>query len=667
MFLKLDFETIFSSTGRRITGVHEFGAGLTGVFGDNEAGKSLRFEMLRFALFGTKALRASLPNYKKLKSEVTFVVDETYRVYRDLHKTELFKGDEKIASGASVVNEQIEKILGYGMGVFDIANASLQDEVQALTNMAPTERKKMVDRVVGLDTLDKLDKLYASDASELKAELDALRGMKRELVEPIMPEGYRPSSELRAEIEKLKPLVEERRNIAAKIAALPKQEPPAPEAPNAGRLPELYELKAKQDTQVAEAESIRRRIIELEAVKKPLNPYSVEALKEYLSGDQPEVWERFRAYQREKEAYLPPKHDETQLRAILATFERKQAWERAEALRCNSTVDCPHCQKSFSLQQGEIDKLLEPVRSVEEVETLGYTVSSVKAELAVAERYQLFTSRWPDVVAPTAPDMGLRGHVENLLFGEEKYQSARAELDTLAVPMVDTTDYASLIKKAQAEKAALDLYELQIIEYKKALNYKQSVSPRLLELGNVDTDLSARESLIVGYTAYEQQQATYLALKGEQEKLQATIAEKETSLTTITMIRKMLSELRPKVKSYLMPSLNSVSSNLLAQMTNSVRNSIYINEDFDILVDGQRVETLSGSGKAVVNLAIRIALGSVLTHKVFSVFMADEVDAAMRGERAAYTAQCFKNLTKVVKQILVISHKDLEVDTRILL
>lgn len=101
-------------------------------------------------------------------------------------------------------------------------------------------------------------------------------------------------------------------------------------------------------------------------------------------------------------------------------------------------------------------------------------------------------------------------------------------------------------------------------------------------------------------------------------------------------------------------------------MTSGVRNSIYIDNEFDILVDGQRVETLSGSGKAVVNLAIRIALGTVLTNKIFSVFMVDEADAAMRGERASYTAECLRNLRKTVSQIFIISHKDIEVDTRIL-
>jgi len=87
---------------------------------------------------------------------------------------------------------------------------------------------------------------------------------------------------------------------------------------------------------------------------------------------------------------------------------------------------------------------------------------------------------------------------------------------------------------------------------------------------------------------------------------------------------------------------------LIAQMTANQRTNVAIDEDFDILVDGQPLNTLSGSGKAVANLAIRIGLGQVLTNKVFSVLMGDEVDASMDDDRAGYTAECLERLTKSI-------------------
>jgi hypothetical protein len=56
--------------------------------------------------------------------------------------------------------------------------------------------------------------------------------------------------------------------------------------------------------------------------------------------------------------------------------------------------------------------------------------------------------------------------------------------------------------------------------------------------------------------------------------------------------------------------------------------------EFDVVVDGQRLDTLSGSGKAVANLALRLGLGQVLTNNVLSVFVGDEIDASMDEDRA---------------------------------
>ena len=50
------------------------------------------------------------------------------------------------------------------------------------------------------------------------------------------------------------------------------------------------------------------------------------------------------------------------------------------------------------------------------------------------------------------------------------------------------------------------------------------------------------------------------------------------------------------------------------------------------------LETLSGSGKACANLALRIGLGQVLTNKVVSLFIGDEIDASMDTERAYFHA-----------------------------
>ncbi len=44
------------------------------------------------------------------------------------------------------------------------------------------------------------------------------------------------------------------------------------------------------------------------------------------------------------------------------------------------------------------------------------------------------------------------------------------------------------------------------------------------------------------------------------------------------------------------------------------------------------------------------------------MFIADEVDASMDDERAAYTAECLRRLTDLISQVILITHKHPEAD-----
>src|SRR3546814_8726110 len=85
-------------------------------------------------------------------------------------------------------------------------------------------------------------------------------------------------------------------------------------------------------------------------------------------------------------------------------------------------------------------------------------------------------------------------------------------------------------------------------------------------------------------------------------------------------------------------SLSRVATSLIHQMTNGVLTSVEVDEDMNIMVDGQDIATLSGAGATVANLAIRIGLGRVLVSRIFPVFIGDEIDSDMDAARAEATA-----------------------------
>ena len=126
--------------------------------------------------------------------------------------------------------------------------------------------------------------------------------------------------------------------------------------------------------------------------------------------------------------------------------------------------------------------------------------------------------------------------------------------------------------------------------------------------------------------------------------------------------KQALADIRLKIKTYLTPSLSRVASMLLLEMTAGQRSKIVVDENFDVVVDGQRLETLSGSTKAVANLALRIGLGQVLTHRVASLFVGDEIDAAMDASRAASLHASIRRLTPRISQVMLVTHKTPDAD-----
>ena len=116
------------------------------------------------------------------------------------------------------------------------------------------------------------------------------------------------------------------------------------------------------------------------------------------------------------------------------------------------------------------------------------------------------------------------------------------------------------------------------------------------------------------------------------------------------------------VKNSIIPSLSKVSTDIVREITNDKITEIKIEEDFSITADGKEICLLSGGEEAVINLAIRLALSSVLTRKALSVFIGDEIDQSMDQERADNTADILHKLNSQIDQIILITHKDIDGD-----
>src|SRR6266478_1401828 len=99
MLRSLSYSVVFPATGQSLKGELDFEKGMTAISGANESGKTMILEMVRYCLWGTKALRGTAADYKKLFATLSFDVKAVnYKVDRNNGNATLWKGNDKIAA-----------------------------------------------------------------------------------------------------------------------------------------------------------------------------------------------------------------------------------------------------------------------------------------------------------------------------------------------------------------------------------------------------------------------------------------------------------------------------------------------------------------------------------------------------------------------------------------
>jgi len=156
----------------------EFPDGVTGVVGLNGVGKSTIFEAIAWALYGSVAARTSSDQIKRqgalsidpCRVELEFVFeDDNYRIVREMSGKHLAVSatatvNGKIAAtGAEVVTKYVQKKLGMDFKSFFTSIFAKQKELNALSTMNAHERRPLILKMLGIDSLDDIIKEVKSD------------------------------------------------------------------------------------------------------------------------------------------------------------------------------------------------------------------------------------------------------------------------------------------------------------------------------------------------------------------------------------------------------------------------------------------------------------------------------------------------------------------------
>lgn len=716
MFKSLEYSLEFSNgQTRKFQGDLQLGS--TMITGRNGRGKSLILEMFSFLLFGAKALRGVASDYKKMDVVGVIAIRGTdYRISRSKSKAEIQLMDgTPIVTTTKPVNDHIEQLLGYGYDVFRISNWCAQGDIQALANMKPTERKSMIDNVAGLTQLDGLIEFVKSEIKLLKTSVTSVENAITKPLAPTAPDmdEQQIKDELdlkKIQIDQLNSLINEYNSLRV----LQQPQEPAPFMPKATpEAPVALELPVKPEELPAPVlsvvEPVKPSILEQASATEILERcQAIYKDWQTLKGNADNAFQQYQS-----QLNRIPNADE--LLAVVSGTRveywetQNQAWQNKlqyEKLLSQGNVNCPNCGHSHPLASDALKgfdvaafpekqplnlqtvnavfALLDAKNTLDiHAQALGnkfgnaeaqqQTLANVQTTEMNVSQYTLALGRYEQAFAQCNRDVEnyQTRNLERQQAWDRDCQNVVArnnERNDAWLASCKANDDLNAAMQAQYDQAKAkyqqDLEAFNVANARKA-ELGQKMPDYLDEQAYLNSQLESLQQMQVNWQVYHRLYQSYTDMLNSYNLAMSRVDGERAQIEDLNKAQAALVDLKARVKTYIIPSLNKVASYLLSEMTGGEHHSILVDEDFEVYVDKQPLRTMSGSGKDIANLAIRIGLGRILTHKVLGVMMLDEIDQGMDEVRAAYTWECLEKITPQIGQVLQVSHKELKAENRL--
>lgn len=669
-----------------------FNEGFNLITAANGKGKTTILELIEYSIFGATALRTALGQYPTLATEITFTLKgKQYSVSRSPRNTTLSAKGEVIAVGVTPVNAAILRLLCYGKKVYEVANYIKQGYVKALTQvLRADDRRQVLETTIGLNIIDNVIKELSDSMRGYETELRVHEGLAVEPIKPTPPTNY-----LFSRTDALK-IAENRRNTYIELTAKMTSalQPVAPTTANV--TPEeievlscaISDLKVQQAKHIPLVEAVVRlnklatlpTLGDFQFVKTLKHEELVAHLRDAEVQD-----ERYRQWfilKTKADRFARPELTEAQIIAGGEAIKLAALWKQYRKLLEIGDTQCPECGAEFHLAHKEL-------------KDFPFTPDSHKPATGQTENYLWQQSRvWAEDVPKAAE---VTAELDALNFDPNGYKPNQVVFFTKALNAKVTYDdwaahdYPTQLAEAEAALAASDnanasatlvVLTKQLIEAQRShsdcLIYterlarffeQRAINEALLverkPFENATEELTAMRDLDRSCNEYEHALRFYETRSADYQGCLANITLLSDTLSDYKAAIEGLKEAKKEMKNYLLPSLNTAATTLAMLMSEGVIKSVNMNADFSVTALDNKTPTLravdsfSGSEQSIINLALRIALGQVLTHQVFSVLIGDEIDAELDAKRTAEVWRALSRLVETgkVKQVILVSHE----------
>lgn len=657
----------------------EFPDGVTGIIGLNGVGKSTIFEAIAWVLYGSVAARTPSDQIKRQNTsstdpcrvELEFVFEgENYRIVREMKGKTLTTNatatiNGKIAAtSAESVNQFIQKKLGLDFKSFYTSIFAKQKELNALSSMNASERRPLILRMLGIDSLDevikeiKIDKKnkekivekLSSDLIDEKGndkektyneEIKTLEKNLKEIDEKIKKSKNKINDFKKEIIETEKNLKENKREYEK----LKDQKEIMQDKKT------LFENKNKLGQEIKELKNkilVRQKNLEKEFNK--LESYK-EIDKQYIKTKQ-----RFDELNKIVEKKIKIIQEKKTLSQMIQKDISDIILKKQEIVKLGPNAKCPTCDRTLSEQYNMliINFDSEIKNKGKEIKTFNLEIRQneedkqkiLREKEAIEKKINYLNTqlREKEKINTTIKYINLEVKNENTLF--DKKQKEFIKIKNISFNYKEFENIKKQLDKTyESYQKTIDLF-----------NDKKDI------LSDLNLELEKKQSSV---KILNQEIKTYKDKLFEIERFKKQIKEEKNSVRYLGMLSDIMSDFRTFLISRVRPTLSSYASDFFSRLTDNKYSEVELDENYNLLVydNGElfNINRFSGGEEDLANLCLRLAISEVITERVGGVFnfiILDEIFGSQDKIRRQNIMKSLNTLSSKFRQIFLITHVD---------
>ncbi len=544
------------------------------IVGKNGAGKSSIIEAISWALYGNQAARSGKDEIKstfateKENCEVKvvfYVNEEQYTVIRRLvgrsnrAEVELFRGEKSESVGVNETKSHVGNLLGLDWRGFLSSFLARQSELNALSDLVPSKRKDHIAGMLGIERLDKAmialkqdTKLYKEKVALLERSLSEKDTIDR-FVEELQAKLVTIESQLVPQSSLFKKAKVSFENAKTsydkcsenKIQFLKAESSLKAEQTTLELLQEQVQNLVKEKSELAQIETLLKELSLKQDDLKEV-PSKLEKCK-LLKSNKKYADDLKSQEQILKQQIEQGKQSISQLKIKIRQFETQLVKfpENLEDNLKNQKLSLDDKRSQYSSSKTELDRLK---LDISKLESQLNNISSLKSE-SVCEKCH----------RPLGDDFeAFKIHIEDEIKAlQEQLLTKSKSLEMLKKDGEELKKSSDFLEQQHKERLllipALESLKKENNQFEKlekdALNQKENIAKKLLEIGDVSFDPSILESLLKQNQQFEKNLSEISRYKGQLARLPILAIDIEKSNSKILSTSQLIETTIDNIKS----------------------------------------------------------------------------------------------------------------------